>query len=48
MHYDWAETFYTMFYILDGWNGTSDNNKAKTSGPRLAGAPRGRHTGACA
>jgi len=39
MHYDWAETFYSEFYLLNGWNVTSDNNKAKTFGPSMGWNP---------
>ncbi len=39
MHYEWTDTFYTEFYILNGWNATSDNNKAKTFGPSIGWSP---------
>ncbi|MBI3325203.1 MAG: outer membrane beta-barrel protein, partial [Nitrospinae bacterium] len=39
MHYDWTDTVFTEFYILNGWNVTSDNNKAKTFGPSIGWAP---------
>lgn len=39
LHYDWSDTFYTELYILNGWNITSDNNKAKTFGPSVGWAP---------
>jgi hypothetical protein len=38
-HYDWTDAFYTEFYILNGWNVTSDNNKAKTFGPSFGWSP---------
>jgi hypothetical protein len=39
VHYDWADTFYTEFYVLNGWNSTSDNNLGKTFGPSIGWAP---------
>ena len=39
MHYEWTDAFYTEFYILNGWNVTSDNNKAKTFGPTIGWSP---------
>jgi hypothetical protein len=39
MRYDWTDTVYTEFYVLNGWNVTSDNNKAKTFGPSIGWAP---------
>lgn len=39
VRYDWSDTFYSEFYILNGWNVTSDNNKAKTFGPSVGWAP---------
>ena len=39
IHYDWTDTFYTELYVLNGWNATSDNNKAKTLGPSIGWAP---------
>jgi len=39
VHYDWTDAFYTEFYVLNGWNATSDNNKAKTFGPSLGWTP---------
>lgn len=39
MHYDWTETFYTELYIINGWNVTSDNNKAKSFGPSIGWTP---------
>ncbi len=39
IHYDWTDTFYTELYILNGWNVTSDNNKAKTFGPSIGWTP---------
>jgi hypothetical protein len=39
VHYDWTDAIYTEFYVLNGWNVTSDNNKAKTFGPSVGWAP---------
>jgi Putative beta-barrel porin-2, OmpL-like. bbp2 len=39
LHYEWTEAFYTEFYLLNGWNVTSDNNKAKTFGPSIGWSP---------
>ena len=39
VHYDWTDTFYTEFYVINGWNVTSDNNKAKTFGPSIGWVP---------
>src|SRR3989454_1232449 len=39
VHYDWSDAFYTEFYALNGWNATSDNNKAKTFGPSIGWSP---------
>ena len=39
LHYEWSEAFYTEFYVLNGWNVTSDNNKAKTFGPSIGWNP---------
>lgn len=39
VHYDWTDTVYTEFYVLNGWNVTADNNKAKTFGPSIGWAP---------
>lgn len=39
IHYDWTDTFYTELYIVNGWNATSDNNKAKTFGPSIGWTP---------
>jgi hypothetical protein len=38
-HDDWTEAFYTEFYLLNGWNVTSDNNKAMTFGPSMGWSP---------
>jgi hypothetical protein len=35
MHYPWTDTFYTEFYIVNGWNCTIDNNTGKTMGPSI-------------
>src|SRR3989441_8610661 len=40
VHYDSSDTFYTEFYVVNGWNATSDNNKAKTFGPSIGWSPR--------
>ena len=39
VHYDWSDALYTEFYALNGWNATSDNNKAKTFGPSIGWSP---------
>lgn len=39
VRYDWTDTFYTEFYVVNGWNVTSDNNKAKSFGPAIGWAP---------
>ena len=39
IHYDWSDTFYTEFYLVNGWNVTSDNNDAKTFGASIGWAP---------
>ena len=39
VHYDWTKEVYTELYLLNGWNATSDNNKAKTFGPSIGWAP---------
>ncbi|HSX79754.1 MAG TPA: outer membrane beta-barrel protein, partial [Candidatus Saccharimonadia bacterium] len=39
MHYDWTDALYTELYVLNGWNVTSDNNKAKTFGPSIGWTP---------
>ncbi len=39
IRYDWTDTFYSELYIVNGWNVTSDNNKAKTFGPSIGWAP---------
>jgi hypothetical protein len=39
VRYDWTDTVYTEFYVLNGWNVTADNNKAKTFGPSIGWAP---------
>jgi hypothetical protein len=39
VRYDWTDTFYTEFYVVNGWNVTSDNNKAKSFGPSIGWAP---------
>src|SRR3989475_3741058 len=39
VHYDWTDAFYTELYALNGWNATSDNNKAKTFGPSIGWSP---------
>ena len=33
--YPWTDTFYTDFYLLNGWNVTIDNNAGKTLGPSI-------------
>lgn len=33
--YPWTDTFYTDFYVLNGWNVTDDNNEDKTFGPAI-------------
>jgi len=37
--YPWSDTFYTDFYLLNGWNGTIDNNKGKSMGPSIGWTP---------
>jgi hypothetical protein len=37
--YPWSDTFYTDFYVLNGWNVTVDNNKGKTLGPAIGWIP---------
>src|SRR6266478_5300586 len=39
VHYDWTDAFYTELYVVNGWNATSDNNKAKTLGPSIGWSP---------
>jgi hypothetical protein len=39
VHYDWTDALYTEFYVINGWNATSDNNKAKTFGPSVGWTP---------
>src|SRR5438132_8673702 len=39
VHYDWTDALFTEFYVLNGWNATSDNNKAKTFGPSVGWTP---------
>src|SRR3989442_10294387 len=39
VHYESSDTFYTEFYVVNGWNATSDNNKAKTFGPSIGWSP---------
>ena len=39
VHYDWTDALYTELYVLNGWNVTSDNNKAKTFGPSIGWTP---------
>jgi Maltoporin (phage lambda and maltose receptor) len=33
--YPWTDTFYTDFYVLNGWNITIDNNESKAFGPAI-------------
>ncbi|MGQ0659031.1 MAG: outer membrane beta-barrel protein [Chromatiales bacterium] len=37
--YPWTDTFYTDFYVLNGWNVTVDNNDAKTFGRAVGWIP---------
>ncbi|MCI0401654.1 MAG: porin [Gammaproteobacteria bacterium] len=37
--YPWSDTFYTDFYVLNGWNVTIDNNDDKTFGPAIGWIP---------
>jgi len=37
--YPWSDTLYTDFYLLNGWNGTIDNNKGKSMGPSIGWTP---------
>ncbi|MGH8521951.1 MAG: outer membrane beta-barrel protein, partial [Gammaproteobacteria bacterium] len=37
--YPWTDTFYTDFYVLNGWNVTDDNNEDKTFGPAIGWIP---------
>ena len=37
--YPWTDTFYTDFYLLNGWNVTIDNNSGKTLGPAIGWIP---------
>jgi len=37
--YPWADTFYTDFYFLNGWNSTIDNNQGKSFGPSIGWSP---------
>jgi len=37
--YPWTDTFYTDFYVLNGWNVTIDNNDDKTFGPAIGWIP---------
>lgn len=39
LSYPWTSTFYTDFYVLNGWNGTIDNNLGKTVGPSIGWTP---------
>ena len=39
VHYDWTDALFTEFYVINGWNATSDNNKAKTFGPSVGWTP---------
>ncbi len=39
VHYDWTDAIFTEFYVLNGWNATSDNNKGKTFGPSVGWTP---------
>lgn len=39
INYPWTDTFYTEFYILQGWNVTNDNNHSKTFGPSIGWTP---------
>ncbi|MGI0016137.1 MAG: outer membrane beta-barrel protein, partial [Nitrososphaera sp.] len=39
INYPWTDTFYTEFYILQGWNVTNDNNSSKTVGPSIGWTP---------
>ena len=43
LNYGWTDTFYTEFYVLQGWNSTwDDNNNGKTYGPSFGWAPHPR------
>ena len=37
--YPWSDTLYTDFYLLNGWNGSIDNNKGKSMGPSIGWTP---------
>ncbi|MGH8672469.1 MAG: outer membrane beta-barrel protein, partial [Burkholderiales bacterium] len=37
--YPWTDTFYTDFYVLNGWNVTVDNNETKSFGPSIGWTP---------
>ncbi|MFH0351117.1 MAG: porin [Chromatiales bacterium] len=37
--YPWTDTFYTDFYVLNGYNVTIDNNDDKTFGPAIGWLP---------
>ncbi len=39
LDYPWTGTFYTDFYLLNGWNATIDNNLGKTFGPSIGWTP---------
>jgi len=39
LSYPWTSTFYTDFYVLNGWNATIDNNLGKTFGPSVGWTP---------
>lgn len=38
-NYNWSDTLYTEFYVVNGWNVNRDNNSGKTWGPSVGWTP---------